>query len=146
MGNSSSSKNGSDDIDKFDGIDTLGYRVLGVQPNSPASAAGLVSFLDFLAGADQKMLLGSGADLEEGDEYDDVDLPALLQEHLDRPLELCKCVTRCFVGGLGYPYPYWDAESCILSRPDLIMFSSFYVMSMMQWFTISSPKNRDWSL
>jgi GRASP55/65 PDZ-like domain len=90
MGNSSSVQKGKDDVDKFDGIETLGYRVLGVQPNSPAAKAGLVSFLDFLVGADRKMLLGSGEDLQEGEEYDDVDLPAMLQEYLNKPLELCK--------------------------------------------------------
>lgn len=92
MGNSSSVQKGKDDVDKFDGIETLGYRVLGVQPNSPAAKAGLVSFLDFLVGADRKMLLGSGENLQEGEEYDDVDLPAMLQDHLNKPLELCKSV------------------------------------------------------
>jgi C-terminal processing protease CtpA/Prc len=29
-------------------IDQVGYRVLGVQPNSPASNCGLVSFFDFI--------------------------------------------------------------------------------------------------
>ncbi len=29
-----------------------GYRVLGVQPNSPASKVGLVSFFDFIVAAD----------------------------------------------------------------------------------------------
>lgn len=76
--------------DPFDGIETLGYRVLGVQPDSPAAAAGLVSFLDFLVGVNGQMLLGSGADLEPGDEYDDVDLPAVLEQHKGRELEFCE--------------------------------------------------------
>jgi hypothetical protein len=73
---------------KFDGIETLGYRVLGVQPNSPASRAGLVSFLDFLVGVNGQMLMGSGEGLEEGDEYDDIDFPALLRENNGAELEL----------------------------------------------------------
>jgi GRASP55/65 PDZ-like domain len=97
MGNSSSANSngvgnqGDDPLDPFDGIDTLGYRVLGVQPNSPASEAGLVSFLDFLVGCNEKMLLGSGEDLEPGMEYDDVDLPALLEENKGKELEFCTC-------------------------------------------------------
>ena len=93
MGNTPSDEHGEVDLDPFDGVDTLGYRVLGVQPNSPASAAGLVSFLDFLVGAQEKMLLGSGEDLEPGDEYDDVDLPALLAEHKGKEMEFCKSIT-----------------------------------------------------
>lgn len=77
-----------DEFAKFDGIETLGYRVLGVQPNSPAARAGLVSFLDFLVGANGKMLLGSGEGLEEGDEYDDIDFPALLKENENKDVEL----------------------------------------------------------
>ena len=45
MGNASSADGSAGDdamLDPFDGADTLGYRVLGVQPNSPASKAGLV--------------------------------------------------------------------------------------------------------
>jgi GRASP55/65 PDZ-like domain len=76
--------------DPFEGIETLGYRVLGVQPNSPAAAAGLVSFLDFLVGAENKMLLGSGEGLEPGEEYDDVDLPRLLEEKKGKTIELRK--------------------------------------------------------
>lgn len=53
MGNSPSAGY-NDGEDPFDGIDTLGYRVLGVQPESPAAKAGLVSFLDFLVGANGK--------------------------------------------------------------------------------------------
>jgi hypothetical protein len=92
MGNTASNDDGQQaaDLDPFDGSDTLGYRVLGVQPDSPAAAAGLVSFLDFLIGCDNRMLLGSGAELIEGDEYDDVDLPGLLQENKGKELEFCK--------------------------------------------------------
>ena len=92
MGNSASQDGLHDDHDgaaaadedeyaaQFDGIDTLGYRVLGVQPQSPASEAGLVSFLDFIVGANHQMLLGSSQGLEVGEEYDDVDFPALLRD------------------------------------------------------------------
>ena len=91
MGNAESTNDDEfDEFAKFEGIDTLGYRVLGVQPNSPASRAGLVSFFDFLVGANGKILLASGEDLQEGQEYDDVDFPALCQEFLNKPLELCK--------------------------------------------------------
>jgi hypothetical protein len=121
MGNSSSYEGREEDdeyAEQFDGVETLGYRVLGVQPNSPgkhgwkfhvdltrvfrciftqlgvfvfflaASKAGLVSFFDFIVGANQQMLLGSGEGLEEGEEYDDVDFPALLRENVDKPVEL----------------------------------------------------------
>ena len=64
--------------------------MLGVQPNSPASEAGLVSFFDFIVGANGVMLLGSGEGLEEGEEYNDVDFPALLQENKGKVVELCK--------------------------------------------------------
>ena len=90
MGNSATHPEEHNELDEFDGIETLGYRVLGVQPNSPASKAGLVSFFDFLVGANGQLLLASGEDLEEGEEYDDVDFPALLQEHKGKPVELCK--------------------------------------------------------
>ena len=89
MGNEASTPDEyPDEFAKFDGIETLGYRVLGVQPNSPAARAGLVSFLDFLVGANGKMLLGSGEGLEEGDEYDDIDFPALLKENENKDVEL----------------------------------------------------------
>ena len=54
------------------------------------AAAGLVSFLDFLVGANGKMLLGSGEGLEEGEENDDIDFPALLKESVGKELELCE--------------------------------------------------------
>ena len=92
MGNEASAYD--DPEDKFDGIDTLGYRVLGVQPNSPASSAGLVSFFDFLVGCNGRMLLGRSID-EEGNEideddpdYDDVDFPALLRESVGIELDM----------------------------------------------------------
>lgn len=88
--------NDEDFDDPFEGIETLGYRVLGVQPNSPAASAGLVSFLDFLVGADNKMLLGSGEGLEPGEEYDDVDLPSLLEERKGCPIELRKSYSFYF--------------------------------------------------
>ena len=55
-----------------------------------ASQAGLVSFFDFIVGANEQMLLGSGEGLQEGEEYDDVDFPALLRENKDRTVELCE--------------------------------------------------------
>lgn len=90
-----------DEFAEFDGIETLGYRVLGVQPNSPASKAGLVSFFDFILGANGEMLLGSGEDLEEGQEYDDVDFPALLRDHKGKVVELCKYSSH------AHPYPIY---------------------------------------
>jgi hypothetical protein len=35
------------------------------------------------------MLLGSGAELQPGEEYDDVDLPALLEENKGVEVEFC---------------------------------------------------------
>jgi len=88
MGNAPPSAENGDDFAEFDGIETLGYRVLGVQPNSPASKAGLVSFFDFLVGVNGMMLLGSGEGLEEGEEYNDIDFPALLHENKGNVIEL----------------------------------------------------------
>jgi hypothetical protein len=93
MGNSAATGrtgNDQDEFAEFDGVETLGYRVLGVQPNSPAATAGLVSFFDFLVGANGEMLLGNGEGLDEGEEYDDVDFPAMLQEHKGQIVELCE--------------------------------------------------------
>jgi GRASP55/65 PDZ-like domain len=96
MGNSeSSSQDAAPGIDDFDGIETLGYRVLGVQPNSPASASGLVSFFDFLIGANGEMLLGSGEDLQEGEEYNDIDFPALLETFKGKTLQLLVWNIKC---------------------------------------------------
>jgi len=96
MGNSSSYVDDNDDeFEKFDGLDTLGYRVLGVQPDSPASNAGLVSFFDFMVGVNGKLLLGSGEGLEDGDEYDDVDLPAVLKDNAGKELELLVYNIKC---------------------------------------------------
>ena len=92
MGNDASSPGDYDE--RFDGIDTLGYRVLGVQPNSPALSAGLVSFFDFLVGCNGRMLLGRSVD-DEGNEigeddeaYDDIDFPALLRDNTGTELEM----------------------------------------------------------
>lgn len=102
MGNESSTHNDADPTtyrypeDRFDGIDTLGYRVLGVQPNSPASSAGLVSFFDFLVGCNGRMLLGRSVDehgneiSEDDEDYDDVDFPALLRESIGVELDMRK--------------------------------------------------------
>ena len=84
MGNSESSDN-----HKFDGCETLGYRILGVQPDSPASRAGLVSFFDFLVGANGQLLFG--IDDGSGNEYfEDIDFPALLKGSVDEEIELRK--------------------------------------------------------
>jgi hypothetical protein len=36
------------------------------------------------------MLLGSGEGLQEGEEYDDIDFPALLRENKGKPVQLCE--------------------------------------------------------
>lgn len=89
MGNAASADEHDDGDDPLDGIATLGYRVLGVQPHSPASKAGLVSFLDLLVGVNGEPLLDSGETVEPGEEYRDVDLPSFLQKHKGEPVELC---------------------------------------------------------
>jgi hypothetical protein len=83
--------------DRFDGVMTMGYRVLGVQPNSPASKAELVSFFDFIVGANGIMLFN--VEHEEGDNdlntnkdeefFVDVDFPALLKLNQDKVVDLC---------------------------------------------------------
>jgi len=85
MGNSDSAP--TNDMSQFDGCETLGYRILGVQPNSPASRAGLVSFFDFLVGANGQLIFG--VDDGTGNEYFvDVDFPALLKGSVDQEVEL----------------------------------------------------------
>lgn len=96
MGNDSSSTHLQDVDNRFDGVDTVGYRVLGVQPKSPASSAGLVSFFDFLVGANDQMLFGAGVeevdgndnDRTNGEYYNDLDFRALLRDNVDKKVEL----------------------------------------------------------
>jgi len=126
MGNSAAGGPGSStdpslnqDDSRFDGVETLGYRVLGVQPNSPASTAGLVSFFDFLVGANGLMLFNvegdhgrEAAEEDEGQEEEeegnsemnqkeimkteddeyfvDIDFPAFLKQNIDTDIELRK--------------------------------------------------------
>jgi hypothetical protein len=136
MGNSAPSGDSHDPpnnpLDEFDGIETLGYRVLGVQPSSPASAAGLVSFFDFIVGANGEPLLASGEGLEEGEEYDDVDFPALLQQHKGKPVELCELPFYCillllrlrFVNGFWIVL-YVVLDGLIQKRKDLLEWYTF---------------------
>lgn len=58
-------------------LDSVGYRILGVQPNSPASAGGMVSFFDFIIAAN-------------GESLRDVDgtLIDLIKKSEDKPLPL----------------------------------------------------------
>ena len=49
-----------------------------------------MSFLDFLIGCNDQMLLGSGEHLQPGMEYDDIDLPTLLNDNKGVELEFCK--------------------------------------------------------
>ncbi len=92
MGNGPS--NGHEDH-QFDGCTTLGYRILGVQPDSPASRAGLVSFFDFLVGVNGQLLFDNGANSgeENGDNdefFEDLDFVAILKDHVDKEIELRK--------------------------------------------------------
>ena len=81
MGNSTSTEH-EDENNNIENIETLGYRVLGVQPNSPSSKAGLVSFFDFLLGCNNQMLL------DENNE--DIDFVQVLKDNIGKELELCK--------------------------------------------------------
>jgi len=58
-------------------IDSVGYRVLGVQPNSPAAVAGLVSFFDFIVAADSYPL-----------KVLDQKFVEMIKGHEDKPLPL----------------------------------------------------------
>jgi hypothetical protein len=152
MGNATSDEGGGggqhdDPYDPFDGADTLGYRVLGVQPNSPASRAGLVSFLDFLVGANQQMLLGSGQDLEDGEEYDDVDLPNLLEQNKDRPVEFRRSHITLF--SLSFTFGRTASHSsslrafafCLALIP-LLLGRPTGRARLFQWCTTSSRRSR----
>lgn len=78
------------DVD-YSNVPTLGYRVLGVQPDSPASNAGLVSFFDFLVGSNGRMLFGGSTDEDDEGKVEmvgDVDFISLLQESVGKELEL----------------------------------------------------------
>ena len=85
MGNSESSyyDGGPPSDDQLAESETLGYRVLGVQPHSPASCAGLVSFLDFLVGCEGNLLLSND------EEVPDVDFVQVLKDNVGKALELC---------------------------------------------------------
>jgi hypothetical protein len=54
-----------------------GYRVLGIQPDSPASPVGFVSFFDFVIAA-------NGVRLDEADDT----FTELITSHEDKPLTL----------------------------------------------------------
>lgn len=91
MGNAESSNS-----EDFSNDETLGYRVLGVQPNSPAKKAGLVSFLDFLVGCNGRMLFGAGTDedeeeyIDEDEELGDMNFSDLLKDNEGKEVELRK--------------------------------------------------------
>jgi len=91
MGNADSTEQEHPSVTRFDGVETLGSRVLGVQPNSPASRAGLVSFFDFLVGVNGQIMFGcepeDGGD-GDGEFYEDVDFPALLKGSINQEIEL----------------------------------------------------------
>jgi len=74
---------------EFDGCTTLGYRVLGVQPNSPASRAGLVSFFDFLVGVNGQLLFDNGEHSDPSGEYfEDLDFISIVKDNIDKEIEL----------------------------------------------------------
>lgn len=80
---------GNNPSHQFDGCTTLGYRVLGVQPNSPASRAGLVSFFDFLVGVNGQLLFDNGEHSDpSGDYFEDLDFIAILKDHVEKEIEL----------------------------------------------------------
>mmetsp|Transcript_1664 Transcript_1664/g.2528 ORF Transcript_1664/g.2528 Transcript_1664/m.2528 type:complete len:377 (-) Transcript_1664:3978-5108(-) len=80
---------GNEQSNQYDGCTTLGYRVLGVQPNSPASRAGLVSFFDFLVGVNGQLLFDNGEhDDSNGEYFEDLDFVAFLKDNVDQEIEL----------------------------------------------------------
>jgi hypothetical protein len=54
-------------------VQLLNWSLLTTYIPNTASKAGLVSFFDFIVGANGDMLMGSGENLDEGEEYDDID-------------------------------------------------------------------------
>mmetsp|Transcript_28671 Transcript_28671/g.42458 ORF Transcript_28671/g.42458 Transcript_28671/m.42458 type:complete len:451 (-) Transcript_28671:66-1418(-) len=90
MGNAESQSPPEDIYDEsLIDCETLGYRVLGVQPNSPASSAGLVSFLDFLVGCEGRLLLSNEEeDEDENSDGGDVDFVQVLKDSVGKELEL----------------------------------------------------------
>ena len=62
-----------------------GYRVLGVQPNSPASKVGLVSFFDFIVAADGEFSMAASVSCFENGWRDPHDGPMpVLSVHSSR--------------------------------------------------------------
>ena len=80
---------GNEASHEYDGCTTLGYRVLGVQPSSPASRSGLVSFFDFLVGVNGQLLFDNGEHADGNGEYfEDLDFVAVLKDNVDKEIEL----------------------------------------------------------
>ena len=98
MGNSSSSSDLQDEAEK------VGYRVLGIQPNSPASAIGLVSFLDFIVSA-------NGVPLTTLDNT----FIELIKASEDKPLPLkvYNCKSKSFRDLVLIPSRNWPGEGML---------------------------------
>jgi hypothetical protein len=80
---------GNEQSHEYDGCTTLGYRVLGVQPDSPASRSGLVSFFDFLVGVNGQLLFDNGEQgAENADFFEDLDFVSILKDNVDKEIEL----------------------------------------------------------
>ncbi len=80
---------GNEQSHEYDGCTTLGYRVLGVQPNSPASRSGLVSFFDFLVGVNGQLLFDNGEHNDgNGEFFEDLDFVSILKDNVDEEIEL----------------------------------------------------------
>ena len=80
---------GNEQSHEYDGCTTLGYRVLGVQPNSPASRSGLVSFFDFLVGVNGQLLFDNGEHSDgNGEFFEDLDFVSILKDNVDGEIEL----------------------------------------------------------
>lgn len=62
-----------------------------MQPNSPASKAGLVSFFDFLVGVNGQLLFDNGSNAIKDNEYfEDLDFVSIVKDNVDQEIELCK--------------------------------------------------------